>query len=130
MSSQREKLQKDVRFRILRLLESNPQMSQRELSRELGISLGAVNYCLSALVEKGQLKIRNFRGSDKKFRYAYILTPTGVAEKAALTNRFLQRKLKEYDALKAEIESLQEELELGADMAPAPRAQSSARSRK
>lgn len=130
MSSQREKTQKDVRFRILRLLESNSQLSQRELSRELGISLGAVNYCLNALVERGQLKIRNFRGSDKKLRYAYILTPKGVAEKAALTSRFLQRKLKEYDALKEEIESLQEELELGADMAPAPRAHCGVRSRK
>lgn len=124
MSSQREKLQKDVRFRILRLLESDPQMSQRALSRELGISLGGVNYCLNALVEKGQLKIRNFRGSDKKFRYAYVLTPQGVAEKAALTSRFLQRKLMEYDALRAEIESLQNDLELGADMGPAPRAHS------
>ncbi len=120
MSSQREKLQQDVRFRILRLLDGNPQMSQRALSRELGISLGAVNYCLSALVAKGQLKISNFRASNKKLRYAYVLTPKGVAEKTALTSRFLQRKLNEYDALKAEIESLQEDLELGADMAPAP----------
>ncbi|WP_417525559.1 MarR family EPS-associated transcriptional regulator [Marinovum sp.] len=113
-------MQQDVRFRILRLLDGNPQMSQRALSRELGISLGAVNYCLSALVAKGQLKISNFRASNKKLRYAYVLTPKGVAEKTALTSRFLQRKLNEYDALKAEIESLQEDLELGADMAPAP----------
>lgn len=130
MSSHRERSQKDVRFRILRLLEGNPQMSQREMSRELGISLGAVNYCLNALVTKGQLKIRNFRGSDKKLRYAYVLTPKGVAEKARLTGRFLQRKLKEYDALKAEIESLQEEMELGADMTPAPHALGNDRSRR
>jgi EPS-associated MarR family transcriptional regulator len=109
MSLRRDKLQNDVRFRILRLLESNPEMSQRALSRELGISLGAVNYCLKALLEKGQLKIRNFRGSDKKFRYAYVLTPKGVAEKTAMTSRFLQAKLKEYEALKAEIESLRED---------------------
>ncbi|MDX1742719.1 MAG: MarR family EPS-associated transcriptional regulator [Ruegeria sp.] len=120
MSSHREQLQQDVRFRILRLLDGNPQMSQRALSRELGISLGAVNYCLSSLAEKGQLKIRNFRASNRKLRYAYVLTPKGVAEKTALTSRFLQRKLEEYDALKAEIESLQEDLELGADMGPAP----------
>ena len=130
MSSQRDKLQQDVRFRILRLLESNPQISQRALSRELGISLGSVNYCLKALVQKGQLKISNFRASNNKLRYAYALTPKGVAEKTALTTRFLQGKLKEYDALKAEIESLQEDLELGADMGPAPRAHGGARSRK
>ena len=120
MTSQREKLQQDARFRILRLLESDPKMSQRALSRELGISLGAVNFCLNALIEKGHLKVSNFRASNKKPSYAYLLTPKGVTEKAALTGRFLQRKLEEYDALKAEIESLQEDLELGADMGPAP----------
>ena len=119
-----------MRFRILRLLESNPQMSQRALSQELGVSLGSVNYCLKALVQKGQLKISNFRASNNKLRYAYALTPKGVAEKTALTSRFLQSKLKEYDALKAEIRSLQEDIELGADMGPAPHVQSSARSRK
>ena len=129
MPSQREKLQQDVRFRILRLLDTNPQMSQRALSRELGISLGAVNYCLNALLDKGLLKINNFRSSNKKLRYAYALTPKGVAEKTALTGRFLQRKLKEYDALKEEIESLQKDRELGAEMAPAPHAISGKRSR-
>ena len=130
MSSQREQLQKDVRFRIMRLLASNPNTSQRALAHELGVSLGAVNYCLKALMDKGQLKVRNFRDSNKKLRYAYVLTPKGVAEKTILTSRFLQRKLKEYDALKAEIESLQNELELGADMAPAPAARSGLGSRK
>ncbi len=129
MSSHRDKLQQDLRFRILRILDSNPQMSQRALSRELGISLGAVNYCLNAFVEKGLLKISNFRASNKKLAYAYVLTPKGVAEKTALTSRFLQRKLKEYDALKAEIESLQKDKELGADMGPAPHAISGARPR-
>lgn len=130
MPSQRDKLQRDMRFRILRLLESDPQMSQRALSRELGVSLGSVNYCLKALVQKGQLKISNFRASNNKLRYAYVLTPKGVAEKTALTSRFLQGKLKEYDALKAEIESLQEDLELGADMGPAPRMHGGGRSRE
>ena len=130
MPSQRDKLQRDMRFRILRLLESNPQTSQRALSQELGVSLGSVNYCLKALVQKGQLKISNFRASNNKLRYAYVLTPKGVAEKTALTGQFLQSKLKEYDALKAEIKNLQEELELGADMGPSPRAQDGARSRK
>ena len=104
-------------------------MSQRALSRELGISLGSVNFCLNALVEKGQVKINNFRASDRKPRYAYVLTPKGVAEKTALASRFLRRKLEEYDALKAEIESLEKDLELGADMAPAPHVRSDARSR-
>ncbi len=130
MSSNRDELQQYVRFRILRLLESNPQMSQRALSRELGISLGAVNYCLKSLVEKGQLKIRDFQAAKKKLRYAYVLTPKGASEKAALTSRFLQRKLEEYDALKAEIESLQQDLLLGAEMGPAPSAQNTTKARK
>ncbi|MEW9920352.1 MarR family EPS-associated transcriptional regulator [Marimonas sp. MJW-29] len=130
MPSQRDKLQQDARFRILRMLESNPQMSQRTLSRELGISLGAVNFCLNALIEKGHLKIKNFRVSNKKSGYAYVLTPKGVAAKAALTGQFLQRKMDEYDALKAEIVSLQEELELGADMGLVPDVRNRTRSRK
>ena len=111
MSSDRDELQQDVRFRILRLLDANPRISQRELSRQLGISLGAVNYCVKAFVEKGQLKIHNFRASNRKIRYAYVLTPKGVAQKTALANRFLHRKLKEYEALKAEIENLQKDME-------------------
>ena len=90
----------------MRLIEANPSVSQREIARSLGISLGAVNYCLSALIEVGFVKVRNFRASNNKHRYAYILTPKGAAEKAALTAGFLQRKVQEYEALKAEIESL------------------------
>lgn len=105
-------------------------MSQRTLSRELGISLGAVNFCLNSLIEKGHLKIKNFRVSNKKSGYAYVLTPKGITAKAALTGHFLRRKLDEYDALKAEIESLQEELELGADMGLAPHVRGNPQSRK
>jgi len=90
----------------MRLIEANPSLSQRDIARALGISLGAVNYCLSALIEVGFVKVRNFRASNNKQRYAYILTPKGAAEKAALTAGFLQRKVQEYEALKAEIESL------------------------
>lgn len=115
MSSQRDKRQSDVRFRILRLLESNPQMSQRALSNELGISLGAVNSRLNTLVEKGQLKVRNFRNANKKLGYAYILTSKGAAEKAALKRRFLQRKIEEFEALRAEIESLQADIDVSVD---------------
>ncbi len=99
----------DNRFRVLRALEQNPDLSQREIAQALGISLGGVNYCLRALVEKGQVKIRNFRASDKKLRYAYVLTPSGLTERAALTGQFLQRKLAEYEALKVEIARLQDE---------------------
>ena len=96
----------DVRFRVLRVLQDEPDLSQREIAVRLGVSLGAVNYCLRALTEKGQVKVRNFRSSDNKLRYAYILTPNGIAEKARLTGAFLARKVAEYEALRAEIEAL------------------------
>lgn len=96
----------DVRFRVLRVLQDEPDLSQREMAVRLGVSLGAVNYCLRALTEKGQVKVRNFRSSDNKLRYAYILTPGGIAEKARLTGAFLARKVAEYEALRAEIEAL------------------------
>ncbi|KGE03825.1 Transcriptional regulator, MarR family [Pseudohaliea rubra DSM 19751] len=98
----------------MRLLEANPRMTQRDLARELGISLGGLNYCLKALVEKGWIKMENFSKSDRKLRYAYLLTPKGMAGKARLTNHFLRRKLAEYEALKEEIERLRAEA-AGAD---------------
>ena len=90
----------------MRIIESNPTYSQRDIARSLGMSLGGVNYCLNALIKVGFVKVKNFRASDNKVRYAYILTPKGAAEKAALTGAFLQRKVREYEALKAEIEAL------------------------
>ncbi len=102
--------QEDTRFRVLRLLEENPEMSQRQIADALGISLGGVNYCVRALVDKGLVKVNNFRNSESKMAYAYFLTPKGIAEKTALTARFLKRKIQEYESLKAEIESLKEEL--------------------
>lgn len=101
----------DVHFRVLRLLEQNPELSQRDVAEALGISLGAANYVLRALVEKGQIKIQNFRASDNKLRYAYILTPSGIKAKARLTLGFLKRKYAEYEALKIEIEGLEADLE-------------------
>jgi len=95
-----------VRFRILRLLEANPHFSQREIARDLGVSLGTVNYCLNALVTIGFIKIQNFRASTNKLGYAYLLTPAGLSEKAALTQHFLRRKIEEYKALEAEIEAV------------------------
>jgi EPS-associated MarR family transcriptional regulator len=101
----------DTRFRVLRLLQDKPDLTQREIAEALGISLGGVNYCLHALASKGLVKIRNFRNSNNKMGYTYLLTPKGISEKTALTARFLKRKMGEYEALKAEIEAL--ELEIG-----------------
>ena len=106
-------VQQDAHFRVMRLIEADPTSSQREIAKSLGISLGAVNYCLNALIGVGFVKVRNFRAADNKLRYAYILTPKGAAAKAALTGAFLYRKMQEYEALKAEIEALQQEAEGG-----------------
>jgi EPS-associated MarR family transcriptional regulator len=95
---------------VLRLIEENPEMSQRQIADELGVSLGGVNYCLKALVDKGLIKVKNFRNSNNKMAYAYFLTAKGIKEKAALTKAFLKRKMKEYELLKAEIESLKHEI--------------------
>ena len=91
----------------MRLIEQNPQVSQREIADQLGVSLGGINYCLKALIEKGYVKVGNFADNPQKLGYAYLLTPTGIAAKASLTGQFLKRKLAEYEALKVEIESLQ-----------------------
>ena len=89
------------------MVEVNPATTQRELAASLGVSLGRVNYCLRALVEKGLIKANNFKRSKTKLTYAYLLTPSGVIEKSALTKAFLARKMEEFDAMKAEIEALQ-----------------------
>jgi MarR family transcriptional regulator, temperature-dependent positive regulator of motility len=100
----------EVHYRLLKLLEAKPHLSQRALARELGISLGKINYCIAAVVGKGWVKAQNFRDNEKKLAYAYLLTPRGIDEKAALTANFLRRKMAEYDALKTEIAQLQREL--------------------
>src|SRR3989338_6679821 len=94
----------DTHYRLLRLLEANPELSQRDLARELGTSLGKINYCLNALIEKGWVKAQNFRNSRNKLAYAYLLTPQGIEQKAKLTVRFLRRKIAEYNTLETEIE--------------------------
>ncbi len=111
MAGQRNKIQEDVHFRVLRLLQSNPELSQRELAEAVGISVGGAHYVINALVEKGFVKLGNFAASEDKRRYAYVLTPKGVAKKAAITRSFLARKMEEYEALKAEIELLQSEID-------------------
>jgi EPS-associated MarR family transcriptional regulator len=99
----------EAHFRVLRLLEGNPQMNQRDLAAAAGVSLGKTNYCINALLDKGLIKVQNFKSSKRKLAYAYLLTPAGIAEKAALTQRFLTCKMEEYEALKAEIEQLKQE---------------------
>ncbi len=96
----------DLHFRILHLLEDNPDISQREIAQKLGISLGGINYCLNALITIGHIKIHNFNKNPKKIGYMYLLTPKGISEKVKLTSGFLKRKMEEYEALKAEIELL------------------------
>lgn len=98
-------------YGLLKTLEGNPSLSQRDLAKKLGISLGKVNFCLNALIEKGCLKVNNFRNSDNKLAYAYLLTPKGAEQKARMTVEFLQIKMQEYERLRAEIEELRREAE-------------------
>ena len=100
----------ELRLRVLRALEANPELSQRQLAAELGVSLGGVNYALKALIERGFVKADNFRRSGTKVAYLYVLTPKGIAEKSALATAFLGRKLEEYEVLRQEIESLKGEV--------------------
>lgn len=110
MTSRHSRLQEDTYYRVLRLLQDNPDVTQRELATQLGISVGGLNYCLKALMEKGWVKMQNFARAKNKFGYVYVLTPSGVSEKAALTKAFLQRKLEEHAALSNEIEALRREV--------------------
>ena len=105
--SNTSKLQKDIHYRVLAMVEANPVITQRALAAALGVSLGRINYGLRALIDKGLIKVNNFKQSKTKLAYAYLLTPSGVTEKSALTKAFLARKMQEFDALKSEIEVLQ-----------------------
>ncbi|SFK75883.1 MarR family EPS-associated transcriptional regulator [Shimia haliotis] len=120
MTSKRTKLQEDTHFRVLRLLQENPEMSQRELAAAVGVSVGGMHYVLNALIEKGLVKLGNFTAAEDKRRYAYVLTPKGIKEKSLITGRFLKRKLAEYEALKAEINVLRSEIESDAAPEQAP----------
>ena len=105
-------LHKETHLKVLRLLESKPRMNQRDLSKALGVSLGKANYCIKALLDKGLIKMQNFRNSQNKLTYAYLLTPAGVEEKARITVQYLKYKVQEYERLRVEIEELQREAEL------------------
>lgn len=96
----------EYRYKILKLVSDNPEISQRELASQLGVSLGKVNFCLRALIDKGLVKASNFRNSQNKLAYMYLLTPKGWEEKASVTSHFLRSKIQEYERLQAEIEAL------------------------
>ena len=110
MTSRQAKLQEDTYFRVMHILQRNPDLTQRELAEKLDVSVGCLNYCLKALMEKGWIKMLNFTHSKNKFGYVYVLTPGGLAQKATLTGNFLKRKMEEYETLKLEIETLQREI--------------------
>ena len=112
MASRRQQQQEDVRLRVLRLLNENPEMSTREIANLVEISNGSTYYCIHAMIKKGMIKLGNFKSSSNKRRYAYILTPTGIYEKTILTTKFLRRKLQEYEDLKNEIQELEKEISL------------------
>ena len=112
MASRREENQEDVRLRVMRLIDANPEMSSRQIADKVGIANGSAYYVLSALVEKGFVKLANFKSNPRKGQYAYLLTPKGIREKSLLTHRFIGRKRREFVALRAEIESLEEEVGL------------------
>jgi EPS-associated MarR family transcriptional regulator len=103
-------MNEEICYRLFKLIEEDPDISQRELARQMGVSLGKTNYCLKALIDKGWVKARNFKNSNHKIAYAYVLTPKGLGEKAKITTRFLQRKLREYELLKRQIKRLRKEV--------------------
>jgi EPS-associated MarR family transcriptional regulator len=100
---------KDIHLDLLRKLELNPEYTQRELSKEMGVSLGKINYCLKKLIEKGSIKLTNFSRNPNKARYIYLLTPKGIDQKSRLTYKFLKMKIKEYEELKHEIVALKKD---------------------
>ena len=100
----------DIHLKVLRQIEANPEITQRELAQELGVSLGKANYCLKALIDRGWVKVNNFKNSSNKAAYAYLLTPSGLEEKAKITVRFLKQRMKDYEQLKQEIAELEAEV--------------------
>ena len=113
MTTRRQTANDETVFWTLKLLQDNPGMTQRTLAKEVGINVSGINFCLKALAEKGWIKMGNFSKNPDKLSYTYLLTPTGLAEKASLTRRFLQRKMAEYEKLRGEIEALKLEATIG-----------------
>jgi EPS-associated MarR family transcriptional regulator len=119
VASLREERREEAQFQVMRLVARNPELTTRDIAKEVGISTGAAYYCLTALVEKGFVKLENFKNNPRKGQYAYVLTPRGIREKAVLTLRFLERKAAEYEALRLEIADLEREAGLDGS-GPAP----------
>ncbi|MFO1525271.1 MAG: MarR family EPS-associated transcriptional regulator [Turneriella sp.] len=102
----------ELQHKLFKVITQNPNISQRDLSKNLGISLGKANYCLKALMTKGWVKAQNFKNNRNKLSYAYLLTPSGIEQKASVTVRYLRKKMEEYDELKAAVEELQKEISI------------------
>jgi EPS-associated MarR family transcriptional regulator len=113
MASRRDVQQSEVRLKVMRLISENPELSTRNVAREVGISNGSAYYVLTALVEKGFVKLGNFKQSPRKGQYAYLLTARGIREKSLLTHSFIERKRQEFEDLKVEIQALEEDVGLG-----------------
>jgi len=109
VASLRDARREEAQFQVMRLIAQNPELTTRQIAQEVGVSTGAAYYCLTALIEKGFVKLENFSKNPRKGQYAYVLTPRGIREKALLTVKFLERKLEEYEALKSEIAALEYE---------------------
>ena len=109
MASRRSEQQSEIRLKVMRLISQMPELSSRQVADAIGISNGSAYYVLTALVEKGLVKLENFKKSPRKGRYAYLLTPKGIREKSILTHNFIERKQKEYENLKKEIEAMEKE---------------------
>ena len=120
MASRREERQADVRLKVMRLISQNPEMSTRKVADIVGISNGSAYYVLTALVEKGFVKLGNFKKNPRKGQYAYLLTPKGIREKSILTHSFIERKYEEFEVLKVEIKALEEEAGLAIEVTPSP----------
>ena len=121
MASRREQQQAETRLKVMRLIFQNPEMSTRQIADDVGISNGSAYYVITALVEKGFVKLGNFKNNPRKGQYAYLLTPKGIREKSLLTHSFIERKRQEFIDLKVEIQALERETGLASEAVPAPR---------
>jgi EPS-associated MarR family transcriptional regulator len=115
MASRRKEHQEDAKLRVFRIISNNPQMTSRELAQKVGISNGSAYYLLISLIDKGFIKLSNFKKNSQKAKYSYLLTPKGIREKSVITNKFLIRKKKEYELLKKEINELERDVGLHTD---------------
>ena len=112
MASRRKEHQEDAKLRVLQIISSSPQMTSRELAEKVGISNGSAYYLLTSLIDKGFVKLENFKKSDQKIKYYYLLTPKGIREKSFITSKFIVRKKQEYELLKKEITELERDFGL------------------